>query len=97
MIGLPMTDTAPTAIPMSAQVTLPDGRVELAPGSAPPSGPYANEDLLPVPVKRRTWTTYNFSALWVAQERTHTARQGADQRFRHRSREPREHVSAVRG
>ncbi|MFE0805679.1 NCS1 family nucleobase:cation symporter-1 [Streptomyces sp. NPDC058812] len=60
-----MTDTAPTAIPPSAQVTLPDGRVELAPGSPPPSGPYANEDLLPVPVGGRTWTTYNFSALWV--------------------------------
>ncbi|MGV9279011.1 hypothetical protein [Streptomyces sp. NPDC003730] len=43
-----MTDTAPTAIPPSSQVTLPDGRVELAPGSPPPSGPYANEDLLPV-------------------------------------------------
>jgi NCS1 family nucleobase:cation symporter-1 len=73
MIGLPMTDTAPTAIPLSDQVTGPDGRVEFAPGSAQPTGPYANEDLLPVPVARRTWTTYNFSALCVAQERTLTA------------------------
>ena len=60
-----MTDTAPTAIPPTAQVTLSDGRVEIAPGSPPPSGPYANDDLLPVPVEKRTWTTYNFSALWV--------------------------------
>ncbi|MES9523220.1 NCS1 family nucleobase:cation symporter-1 [Streptomyces capoamus] len=60
-----MTDTAPSAVPISGQVTLPDGRVELAPGTPPPSGPYANEDLLPVPAAGRTWTTYNFSALWV--------------------------------
>jgi NCS1 family nucleobase:cation symporter-1 len=72
-MGLPMTDTAPPAIPMAAQVTRPDGRVEFAPGIPPPSGPYANGDLLPVPVEKRTWTTYNFSALCVAQERTHTA------------------------
>lgn len=60
-----MTDTAPTAIPPASQVTLADGRVEIAPGSPQPSGPFANEDLLPVPVEKRTWTTYNFSALWV--------------------------------
>ncbi|MFJ3231855.1 NCS1 family nucleobase:cation symporter-1 [Streptomyces sp. NPDC086787] len=60
-----MTDTAPTDIPMTSQVTLPDGRVEIAPGTPPPSGPYANEDLLPVPIAKRTWTTYNFCALWV--------------------------------
>src|SRR5690606_16286798 len=63
--GPPMTDTAPTAIPAPSQVTLADGRVELAPDATAPSGRYANADLLPVPVRRRTWTTYNFSALWV--------------------------------
>ncbi|WP_328535892.1 NCS1 family nucleobase:cation symporter-1 [Streptomyces sp. NBC_00344] len=26
---------------------------------------FANEDLQPVPESRRTWTTYNFAALWV--------------------------------
>ena len=92
-----MTDTAPAAIPPSAQLTRPDGRVEIAPGTPPPSGPDANADLLLVPVDKRTWTTYYFSALCVAQGRTPTARQGADQCFRHRSRQPREHVSAVRG
>ncbi|MFF9813502.1 NCS1 family nucleobase:cation symporter-1 [Streptomyces sp. NPDC014006] len=60
-----MTETAPTAIPSTTQVTLPDGRVELAPDSGPPAGRYANEDLLPVPAAQRTWTTYNFCALWV--------------------------------
>ncbi|MER7917108.1 MULTISPECIES: NCS1 family nucleobase:cation symporter-1 [unclassified Streptomyces] len=60
-----MTDTAPAHIPPPAQVTLADGRVEIAPGAPRPSGRYANEDLLPVPAARRTWTTYNFSALWV--------------------------------
>jgi NCS1 family nucleobase:cation symporter-1 len=41
-----------------------DGRVEL-PAGAVPSGPYANEDLLPVPLAQRKWTTYNFAALWI--------------------------------
>lgn len=40
-------------------------RVELPADAGPPTGHYANPDLLPVPVARRTWTTYNFSALWV--------------------------------
>ncbi len=60
-----MTDTAPPGIPPTRQVTLPDGRVELAPGAPAPGGPHANADLLPVPAARRTWTTYNFCALWV--------------------------------
>jgi NCS1 family nucleobase:cation symporter-1 len=65
-----MTDTAPPAAtppgpPFAGQVTLPDGRVELAPDSPPPGGRYANTDLLPVPAAGRTWSTYNFSALWV--------------------------------
>ena len=25
-----------------------------------------NEDLAPVPVKKRDWTTYNFAALWIS-------------------------------
>lgn len=40
-------------------------RVELSADAGPPSGPYANPDLLPVPVAQRTWTTYNFTALWI--------------------------------
>ncbi|MFE3874418.1 NCS1 family nucleobase:cation symporter-1 [Kitasatospora sp. NPDC059146] len=44
----------------------PDGRVELDPaeGVLPPNG-FTSDDLRPVPVRRRTWTTYNFLALWV--------------------------------
>ncbi|MFG2912005.1 NCS1 family nucleobase:cation symporter-1 [Kitasatospora sp. NPDC048298] len=44
----------------------PDGRVELDPaaGELPPNG-FTSDDLRPVPVARRTWTTYNFLALWV--------------------------------
>ncbi|MDX6346632.1 MAG: nucleobase:cation symporter, family, partial [Streptomyces sp.] len=57
-----MTATAPP--PSPAQRTQADGRVEL-PSDAIPSGPYANEDLLPVPLAQRKWTTYNFAALWV--------------------------------
>ncbi|MFJ1704896.1 NCS1 family nucleobase:cation symporter-1 [Kitasatospora sp. NPDC088346] len=45
------------------QTTHADGRVELA---ADPSDPrFASPDLNPVPVARRSWTTYNFLALWV--------------------------------
>jgi NCS1 family nucleobase:cation symporter-1 len=55
-----MTATAP---PPAGRAEA-DGRVELSP-DAVPSGPYANEDLLPVPLAKRKWTTYNFTALWV--------------------------------
>ncbi|MCZ4123765.1 NCS1 family nucleobase:cation symporter-1 [Streptomyces sp. H39-S7] len=43
----------------------PGDRVELPAGAALPDTRFANEDLLPVPVARRTWTTYNFTALWI--------------------------------
>ncbi|MFG3225648.1 NCS1 family nucleobase:cation symporter-1 [Kitasatospora sp. NPDC048194] len=58
-----MTDTATSG---GSQLQHPDGRVELDPaaGELPPNG-FTSEDLRPVPVRRRTWTTYNFLALWV--------------------------------
>jgi NCS1 family nucleobase:cation symporter-1 len=43
---------------------IPDNRVDLT-GGPPPDGRFANPDLLPVPLARRTWSTYNFLALWV--------------------------------
>jgi nucleobase:cation symporter-1, NCS1 family len=43
-----------------------DGRVELADASALAASPLWNEDLAPVPIARRTWTTYNFAALWIS-------------------------------
>src|SRR4029079_4069208 len=45
----------------------PDGRHELTQEAdlALADSPLHNEDLAPVPVARRTWTTYNYLALWV--------------------------------
>ena len=43
-----------------------DGRVELADASALAASPLWNEDLAPVPIARRTWTTYNYAALWIS-------------------------------
>ncbi|HEV3058629.1 MAG TPA: NCS1 family nucleobase:cation symporter-1 [Vicinamibacterales bacterium] len=45
---------------------LPDGRVELLNTTAIEGSPIYNDDLAPVPAARRTWTTYNFAALWVS-------------------------------
>src|SRR5262245_63197890 len=43
-----------------------DGRVELRDYSSIESSPLYNEDLAPVPVAKRNWTTYNYAALWVS-------------------------------
>lgn len=43
-----------------------DGRVELRDYAPIRSSPLYNEDLAPVPVARRNWTTYNYAALWVS-------------------------------
>lgn len=49
------------------QTILADGRVELSPEVDASLGvsQLHNEDLAPVPVQKRTWTTYNYLALWV--------------------------------
>src|ERR1035438_4733241 len=55
--------------PMNAagdEVVHADGRVELADTSALESSPLYNEDLAPIPIARRTWTTYNYAALWIS-------------------------------
>ena len=44
----------------------PDGRVELRSYSSISSSPLYNEDLAPVPVAKRNWTTYNYAALWIS-------------------------------
>lgn len=49
----------------AAQVTHPDGRTELADPASLADSPYSNDDLAPVPVDQRRWTTYNYTALWV--------------------------------
>ncbi|HET6500349.1 MAG TPA: NCS1 family nucleobase:cation symporter-1 [Amycolatopsis sp.] len=48
-----------------SQISLPDGRVDL-PDSSPIRGSrFANAELAPVPAGKRTWTTYNYFALWM--------------------------------
>jgi len=54
-------------VAMNGQNVLPDGRVELTPEADQALGESRlhNADLAPVPIAKRTWTTYNYSALWV--------------------------------
>src|SRR6187200_1629673 len=44
----------------------PDGRVELRDYASISSSPLFNEDLAPVPISKRNWTTYNYAALWIS-------------------------------
>ncbi|HXG55037.1 MAG TPA: NCS1 family nucleobase:cation symporter-1 [Vicinamibacterales bacterium] len=48
------------------QIHHPDGRVELRDTSRIEQSPLYNEDLAPVPIADRTWTTYNYAALWIS-------------------------------
>ena len=43
-----------------------DGRVELRDYGLISSSPLYNEDLAPVPIAKRNWTTYNYAALWIS-------------------------------
>jgi NCS1 family nucleobase:cation symporter-1 len=43
----------------------PDGRIDLADRSALAGSRYANAELLPTELSKRTWTTYNYAALWM--------------------------------
>ena len=52
----------------SETIQHPDGRVELRPealAEISQSSLY-NEDLAPVPISKRNWTTYNYAALWIS-------------------------------
>src|SRR4051812_15731970 len=51
---------------MSQQVVVSDGRVELSDRTRIEASPLYNEDLAPVPLARRNWTTYNYAALWIS-------------------------------
>ncbi|MGY4770474.1 NCS1 family nucleobase:cation symporter-1 (plasmid) [Kribbella sp. CWNU-51] len=42
-----------------------DGRVELSDQDAIANSPYANAELAPTRLPERTWTTYNYAALWM--------------------------------
>jgi nucleobase:cation symporter-1, NCS1 family len=43
-----------------------DGRVELADHASIENSRLYSEDLAPVPVAKRNWTTYNYAALWIS-------------------------------
>ncbi len=45
-----------------------DGRIELQAEALQSikTSPLYNEDLAPVPIERRNWTTYNYAALWIS-------------------------------
>ncbi|MEJ7601328.1 MAG: NCS1 family nucleobase:cation symporter-1 [Kofleriaceae bacterium] len=51
---------------MSETTTHPDGRVELVHPEALEKSPHYNEDLAPIPIARRTWTTWDYAALWIS-------------------------------
>src|SRR4051812_40557860 len=51
---------------MGNQRQLADGRVELVDTRRVTASPLYNHDLAPVPLSERTWTTYNYAALWVS-------------------------------
>src|SRR5918998_3526023 len=53
---------------MSETIQHNDGRVELKAAALEEisKSPLYNEDLAPVPVEKRNWTTYNYAALWIS-------------------------------
>src|SRR5713101_1642226 len=51
---------------MTETVQHEDGRVELKSLDDIKDSPLYNNDLAPVPVSRRNWTTYNYAALWIS-------------------------------
>jgi len=52
--------------PSEATITHPDGRVELRAPDELERSPLFNADLAPVAVARRTWTTWDYAALWIS-------------------------------
>src|SRR3990172_5382902 len=61
------TEEHMTAGAMSEEIVHADGRHELKPDVDAALGQSVlhNADLAPVPIHKRTWTTYNYLALWV--------------------------------
>src|SRR5678816_3511753 len=49
-----------------AEIHHDDGRVELRDPEALKASPLYNEDLAPVPVVKRTWSTWDYAALWIS-------------------------------
>src|SRR5262249_20142839 len=62
----PMSSSGRTlADPAAAYQAYPDGRVALSDPAVLDDSRFANADLVPVAIERRTWGTYNYLALWV--------------------------------
>ena len=53
------------ASPVQEEVHYPNGRVSLTSPDEIASSQFANGDLAPLPIVRRTCNTYNYAALWV--------------------------------
>src|SRR3989442_1658589 len=53
------------AVESSPPQVTPDGRIELSDVSRIEDSRFFNPELAPVPIEQRTWTTYNFFALWM--------------------------------
>jgi NCS1 family nucleobase:cation symporter-1 len=51
---------------MADEILHADGRVELGDPDRLRSSPLFNHDLAPVPVAKRTWNTWDYSALWIS-------------------------------
>jgi len=53
---------------MSETIKHADGRIELQSEALQSikTSPLYNEDLAPVPIEKRDWTTYNYAALWIS-------------------------------
>ncbi|MBS2025484.1 MAG: NCS1 family nucleobase:cation symporter-1 [Deltaproteobacteria bacterium] len=51
---------------MTTEIAHADGRVELSDDTRIQQSPLYNHDLAPVRVKDRSWSTYNFAALWIS-------------------------------
>jgi NCS1 family nucleobase:cation symporter-1 len=62
----PLGVVAITITVMQNERRLADGRVELIDTRRIEASPLYNDDLAPVPIARRTWSTYNYAALWVS-------------------------------
>src|SRR5262249_41181281 len=60
------SDVVPGLVVQAAVVNHEDGRVELTDHIAISDSPLFNEDLAPVPIVRRKWTTYNYAALGMS-------------------------------
>jgi NCS1 family nucleobase:cation symporter-1 len=54
-----------TAVSTPRATRHPSGQVELADPAEAAAGRYGNSELAPVPVAKRTWTTYNYLAIWM--------------------------------